>query len=68
MVENSIGLVTALNPLLGYEACSRLAKEALDSGKSVYNLVLEHQLLSKKELEDALKPENMITPQKMKEK
>ncbi|HKK10835.1 MAG TPA: aspartate ammonia-lyase [Bacteroidales bacterium] len=68
MVENSIGLVTALNPLLGYEACSSLAREALESGKSVYNLVLERELLTKKALEEALMPENMIGPRKMKGK
>ena len=68
MVENSIGLVTALNPLLGYEACSSLAREALESGKSVYNLVLERELLTKEALEEALMPENMIGPRKMKGK
>lgn len=66
MVENSIGLVTALNPLLGYETCSKLAKEALESGMSVYNLVLKQNLLTKEELDEAMKPENMIKPQKMK--
>ncbi len=65
MVENSIGLVTALNPLLGYEACSSLAREALETGKSVYNLVLERDLLTKEALDEALKPENMIGPKKM---
>lgn len=65
MVENSIGLVTALNPLLGYEACSSLAREALESRKSVYNLVLERELLTKEALDEALKPENMIGPKKM---
>lgn len=66
MVENSIGLVTALNPLLGYEACSGLASEALKTGKPVYDLVLERGLLTKEALEEALKPENMIGPRKMK--
>lgn len=66
MVENSIGLVTALNPVLGYEACSKLAREALESEKSVYNLVLEQNLMTREELEEALKPENMIQPRKMK--
>lgn len=66
LVENSIGLVTALNPLLGYEPCSMLASEALRTGESVYQLVLKHELLSKEELEEALKPENMIKPRKMK--
>lgn len=62
LVENSIGLVTALNPVLGYEVSTQLAKEALESNRSVYELVLEKNLLSKAELEDILKPENMIKP------
>jgi len=60
MVQNSIGLVTALNPVLGYEACSSLAKEALETDRSVYELVLEKKLLSKDELDELLAPENMI--------
>jgi aspartate ammonia-lyase len=61
-VENSIGLVTALNPVLGYEACAGLAKEALEQNRSVYDLVLEKKLLSKDELDKMLDPENMIAP------
>ncbi|MCB2203986.1 aspartate ammonia-lyase [bacterium] len=60
MVQNSIGLVTALNPVLGYEACSGLAKEALASGRGVYELVLEKKLLSREELDQLLAPENMV--------
>ena len=60
MVRNSIGIVTALNPVLGYETCSELAKEALESDRGVYELVLEKKLLSKDELEDLLAPEKMI--------
>ncbi|MBT3233969.1 MAG: aspartate ammonia-lyase [Calditrichaeota bacterium] len=63
-VENSIGLVTALNPVLGYETCTELAKEALENNRGVYNLVLEKNLLSKAELDDLLSPENMIGPRK----
>ncbi len=59
-VEHSIGLVTALNPVLGYEACTALAKEALESDRGVYELVLEKKLLSKEELDRLLAPENMI--------
>ncbi|HEY6625589.1 MAG TPA: aspartate ammonia-lyase, partial [Ignavibacteriaceae bacterium] len=47
LVETSIGLVTALNPVLGYETSTQLAKEALDKNKGVYELVLEKKLLSK---------------------
>jgi len=59
-VENSIGLVTALNPVLGYETCTALAKEALESGRGVYELVLEKKLLSQEELDRLLSPESMI--------
>ena len=60
LVERSIGLVTALNPVLGYETCTVLAKEALESERGVYELVLEKKLLSREELDRLLAPENMI--------
>jgi aspartate ammonia-lyase len=63
MVENSIGLITALNPALGYEACSSLAKKALEENRSVYDLVLEEKLLTKEKLDELLLPENMIQAQ-----
>ncbi|MFA8342854.1 MAG: aspartate ammonia-lyase [Rhodothermaceae bacterium] len=65
MIHNSIGIVTALNPVLGYEVCTSLAKEALENNRGVYDLVLEKNLLSKEELDEILAPENMIKPQKM---
>lgn len=61
-VENSIGLVTALNPHIGYEASTDVAREALESNRSVYELVLEKKLLTKEKLEEILKPENMLGP------
>jgi aspartate ammonia-lyase len=61
-VQNSIGLVTALNPVLGYERSAAIAKEALDTGASVYSLVLEKGWLSKEQLDDLLTPENMTRP------
>ena len=66
MVENSIAVVTALNPVLGYEVSSQLAKEALEQDRGVYELVLEKKLLSKDELDELLKPEKMIEPRKTK--
>ncbi len=63
-VMNSIGLVTALNPVLGYEVSSQVAQEALESGKGVYDIVLDRKLLSKDELDEILNPENMIKPKK----
>ncbi len=62
MVKNSIGLVTALNPVLGYEKSAAIAKESLQSGRSVYDLVLEKHLLTKEKLDEMLKPENMTQP------
>lgn len=59
-VHQSIGIVTALNPLLGYETCSELAKEALHKKANIYDLVLEKSLLSKEELDKLLDPQNMI--------
>lgn len=64
MIKNSIGIVTALNPYIGYDNSNELAKEALQSGRGVYDLVLEKGLLSKEELDEILLPENMIKPRK----
>jgi len=62
MVENSIGLVTALNPYIGYEKSALVAAEALKNKGSVYDIVLEKGYLSKNELDDILSPENMTRP------
>lgn len=62
MVERSIGLVTALNPYIGYEKSSEIAELALRTGGSVYEIVLEKGYLSKDELDEILSPENMTRP------
>ncbi|MFH1975336.1 MAG: aspartate ammonia-lyase [Pseudomonadota bacterium] len=62
MVEQSIGIVTALNPYIGYTNATQVAQEALASGKSVYDLVLEKKLLSKEQLDDILRPEVLTQP------
>ncbi len=64
MVRNSIGIVTALNPYIGYKNSTVIAKEALESGRSVYDLVLEHGLLTREKLDDILDPKNMLQPHK----
>jgi aspartate ammonia-lyase len=64
-VENSIGLVTALVPVIGYEQSAAIAKEALKTGGSVYALVLEKKLLSKEQLDEMLRPENMTDPREI---
>lgn len=56
-VENSIGLVTALNPFIGYAAATEVAKEALVTGRGVAELVLEKGLLPREKLEQILQPE-----------
>ncbi|TAG08819.1 MAG: aspartate ammonia-lyase [Verrucomicrobia bacterium] len=61
-VQQSIGLVTALNPVLGYERSSQIAKEALATGASVYDLVLEKGWLDKTQLDDLLTPARMTQP------
>lgn len=65
LVHNSIGLVTALNPIIGYEKSTMIAKEALKTGRSVYELVLEHKILTQDQLDRILAPENMIKPGKV---
>ena len=62
LVRNSIGLVTALGPALGYEATSRIAKRALAENRSVAELVLEEGLLSETELDSLLELEAMTRP------
>ncbi|HEX2828306.1 MAG TPA: aspartate ammonia-lyase [Burkholderiales bacterium] len=62
MVENSIGIVTALNPYIGYERTSAVAKEAHETGKSVYALVLEKGWMSKEQLDEVLRPEVLTQP------
>lgn len=63
MVMNSIGIVTALNPYIGYKNSTKIAKEALETGASVYDLVLKYNILSVEELDKILDPENMLAPQ-----
>lgn len=60
MVKNSIGIVTALNPYIGYKNSTVCAKEALETNKSLYDVVLEKGLMSKEELDKALDPKNML--------
>ena len=64
MVKNSIGIVTALNPYIGYKNSTKVAKEALETNRSVYDIVLEKGLLSKEELDEALNPKNMLASHK----
>src|SRR5437867_6264395 len=62
VVEHSIGVVTALNPYIGYSNATQVAQEALESGRSVSELVLEKKLLSKEKLDEILQPEVLTKP------
>ena len=62
LVEDSIGLVTALTPTLGYEASSRVAKRALNEKRRVADIVLEEGLLTPQQLDELLKLESMTAP------
>ena len=61
-VEHSIGLVTALNPVLGYETATTLAAEALKTGKGIVELVREKKLLSEEQIRALLDPAMMTGP------
>lgn len=57
-VEQSIGVVTALVPLLGYETTTEIAR-ALESGRGVYDLVCERGLMTREQLDHLLNPAAM---------
>jgi aspartate ammonia-lyase len=66
LVEDSIGLVTALGPAIGYEASSRVAKRALAEKRKVAEIVLEEGLLTLAELDELLRIEAMTAPSRAK--
>jgi len=61
-VEHSVGIITALVPIIGYERSTEIAREALETGRGVYELVMERKLLTREELDRALNPEAMTGP------
>ena len=60
MVKHSIGIVTALNPYIGYKGSTKVAKKALETGRSVYDIVLEEGLMTQEKLDEALNPTAML--------
>ena len=62
LVINSIGIVTNLVPVIGYEKSAAIAKEALATNKSVSEVALAHGVLTAEQLEKLLSPENMTRP------
>ncbi len=61
-VDNSIGIITALNPHVGYEAASKLAREAVATGKPIRELILRDKILTEEEINIILNPKNMTSP------
>jgi aspartate ammonia-lyase len=61
-VDESTGLVTALNPIIGYARAAELARESLETGRRVYDLVLEKGLMSREQLDEVMKPEVLTRP------
>ncbi len=62
MVLNSVGIVTALNPILGYEQSAAIAKEAFDTGGSVIDIVRAKGLLSNEKIDEIFSIENLMHP------
>jgi aspartate ammonia-lyase len=63
MVMHSIGIVTQLNPILGYEKSAAIAKEALKTGKSVHQIVVtENQYITQEKWDEIYSIENLINP------
>lgn len=62
LVENSVGVITAINPHVGYETASVIAKEAIATGRPVREICLEKGVLTKEELDVILNPLEMTTP------
>jgi len=61
-INRSVGIVTALNPVLGYDKTTELAKEALDTNKGILELIREKKLLTEQQIKDLLDPVKLTTP------
>ena len=62
LVENSVGIITAICPHVGYQKAAEIAKKAIQSGESVRDLILKEGLLKKEELDEILNPAAMTEP------
>ena len=62
LVEGSVGIVTAINPHVGYEVATRIAKEAIQTGRPVREICFERGILSEEELNEILNPKEMTNP------
>ena len=62
LVENSVGIITAICPHVGYQKAADIAKKALKTGESVRNLILQEGIMSEEDLEGILDPVHMTEP------
>ncbi len=61
-VLGSIGIVTALNPYIGYKKATEIARDALETGRGVYELVLERGYMTREKMDEVLDPVHMLSP------
>lgn len=61
-MENSVGIITAISPYVGYEKAADVAKEAIRTKSSVRDLVIRNKLLTKEQLDTILDPFSMTEP------
>lgn len=64
-VTNSIGVITALSPYIGYAASARIAKTALHTGRSIPDLIVEEGMLTAEQVAELLVPESLVSPREM---
>ena len=62
LVENSVGIITAICPHVGYQTAAEVAKEAIKTGKSIRSLIVEKKLLTSEQLDEILDPMEMTEP------
>ena len=68
LVENSIGIITALNPYIGYENATRIAKTALEHNLSVRDMVIAEGIMTEDQVNDVLSVENMTAPRRIRKR
>lgn len=66
LLNNSVGMITALSPYIGYKRAAQAAKKAINTGKSIKDVVLEEKILKEEEFENFINPYDMIEPRYIK--
>ena len=61
-VENSVGIITAICPYVGYQKAAEIAKEAIKTGESVRKLIIEKGILTKEQMDEIMDPVQMTEP------